>query len=341
MGESARKRLGIGLIGYGPYGEHLARMVLNSTRATIPMIWTRGPETAEKIRSRGFEATNDVDELINHPEVEAVIVASPNAKHKEHVLKVCKAGKALWAEKPLVLNLEDYDEIIEAVHEAGIVNHCNFGMRYRATCRTMIELYAKGEFGKAMHLISRSARGVGLYELGNPHKAVVSPELSGGWTMHHMCHQVDFTLALFKERIVRVYAQMGKSHPDCPSEETISAILTSESGAISELADGLTTQSDQFLSFLGSKAHARAEGGQLIFRGLCEGNYGHGGQSISYTPEGWQDDSMTAFISEVTGVPQQRAYEVSTVPINEGRHVLEILLAIKKSAETNQPVELG
>jgi predicted dehydrogenase len=95
MADQVAKRLGIGLIGYGPFGQHLARIVINTTRAWIPMVWTRSEATADRIRANGFAATTTVDELISHPEVKAVIVASPNALHKQHVLKVCAAGKAL------------------------------------------------------------------------------------------------------------------------------------------------------------------------------------------------------------------------------------------------------
>src|SRR3989339_497203 len=124
------KRLQIGLIGYGPYAMHLARMALNTTAADISLIWTRSEKTKEQIFANGFVGTNDIDELINSPKVEAIIVASPNSLHKEHCLKVCVAKKPLWAEKPLVLSLEDYDEIIKAVEKAKVITHCNFGMRF-------------------------------------------------------------------------------------------------------------------------------------------------------------------------------------------------------------------
>ena len=340
--QDVAKRLGVGLIGYGPYGQHLARLVNNSTRAWIPMVWTRSEGTAAKIRADGFAATNDVDELIAHPQAKAIIVASPNALHKEHVLKVCAARKALWAEKPLVLSLEDYDEIVEAVARAGVVNHCNFGMRYSGPCRKMIELSSTGQFGRPMHLISRVARGTGLFSLGNAHKAVLSPELSGGWIMHHMCHQVDFAIALTGERIVRVYAQTVRSDPKCPSEESISAALTTAGGGICELADGTAPQPDEFLSYLGTKALAYVDAaGHLNFRGQCdENNYGHGGWSTCYTPEAYGDDSMAAFISAVTGVPHNRTYPLSIVPVSEGRHVLDVLLAMRESARTNAAVSL-
>jgi myo-inositol 2-dehydrogenase/D-chiro-inositol 1-dehydrogenase len=334
------KRLGIGLIGYGPYGQHLARLVTNSTRAYVPLVWTRGEQTAGKIRANGFDATTDVDELINHPSVQAVIVASPNALHKQHILKVCKAKKALWAEKPLVLNLPDYDEILAAVEAAGIVNHSNFGIRYSGTGRKLIELADGGELGEPMHLVSRICRGTGLFALGSPHKCVLQPELSGGWIMHHMCHQVDFALRLVRQQVKKVYCQTVKSAPACPSEESISAILTTERGAILELADGVAPQETHHLSYLGTKALAYEDGERhLNVRGACkENNYGAGGWSTVFTPEAYQDDSMAAFISAVTGAPHNRTYPLSLVPIREGRHVLEVLLAMQTSARTGEPV---
>ncbi len=344
MAESTvAKRLGIGLIGYGPYGQHLARLASNNTQAQVPMIWTRSAATAEKIRANGFSATNDVDELIGCPAVEAVIVASPNACHKEHVLKVCAARKALWAEKPLVLNLADYDEIVEAVRRAGVVNHCNFGMRYGGAARKMIELADAGAFGRPMHLISRVCRGTGLFALGSVHKAVAHPELSGGWIMHHLCHQVDFALRLTGERVVAAYARTVRSDPACPSEESIAAVLTTQSGAICELADGVAPQEDHHLSYLGSKALAYVDAaGGLNFRGDCpENNYGHGGWSTCYSPEAYGDDSMAAFIAAVTGRPHNRAYPLAIVPVAEGRHVLEVLLAIQQSAGSGQAVALA
>jgi len=336
------RRLGIALIGYGPYGQHLARLVMNSTRAWVPMIWTRSEGTAAKIRANGFAATNDVEEVIGHPQAEAVIVASPNALHKEHVLKVCAAGKALWAEKPLVLNLDDYDEIVQAVRRSGVVNHCNFTMRYTGPCRQLIELADAGRFGEPMHLISRACRGTGLFSLGTPHKAVMNPQLSGGWIMHHMCHQVDFALRLTGQKVTRVYAQTVRSAADCPSEESISAVLTTDGGAICELADGVAPQPDSHLSYLGTKALAYVDdAGGVNFRGHCEAsNYGHGGWSTCYTPEAYGDDSMAAFISAVTGVPHNRPYPATIVPVAEGRHVLEVLLAIQQSARTGQVVSL-
>lgn len=344
MKPTTSPRLRIGLIGYGPYAQHLARMALNTTAADIALVWTRSDKTAERIVEDGFNATTDVDELINSPEVEAVIVASPNVMHKEHCLKVCAARKPLWAEKPLVLTLADYDAISEAVGKAGIVSHCNFGMRFAGVCRKMIELADAGDLGAPLHLIHRIDRSVGLFCQDSAHKAVLTPELSGGWIIHHMCHQVDFVIRIMRQKVQTVYCKSTKSAPACPSEEAISAVLTMESGAIACINDGLTQQHTEFLEFVGTKASAyTSDGMSLLVRGFDAENkarYGHGGHSLEYTPESYADDSMRAFVRAVGGKAAETGYPLEVVPIPQGRHVLEVLLAMKESDRTGAVVDV-
>lgn len=335
-------KLGIGIIGYGPYGQNLARLALNTTRFDVKMIysWAEDKQLLQRIRDNGFTATADVDELINHPEIQAVIVASPNALHKEHILKVCAARKALWAEKPLVLNLEDCDAVIQSIADAGIVSHCNMSMRYSGVPRKVLELQRSGGLGNLMHFISRKCRGVGLFAMDKAHKAVLTPELSGGWIMHHMCHQVDYALQLFDEPVKKIYAQTVKSAPDCPSEESISAVLTFESGAIAELSDGLAPMADHFFSVIGSTASAYQENGALFYCNQLEGNdYGQGGHATVFRPESWSDDGLTAFHAAVTGTDHGRNYDLQVTPVDvHMRHMLAVELAIVESSRNGQPV---
>ena len=338
------RKLGIGIIGYGPYGQNLARLALNTTRYDVKMIysWEGDEALLQRIRDNGFVATANVDELIEHPEIEAVIVASPNALHRDHILKVCAAKKALWAEKPLVLNMDDCDAVVAAIADAGIVSHCNMSMRYRGVPRQTLALQRAGELGDVMHFMSRSCRGVGLFSMDRAHKAVLTPELSGGWIMHHMCHQVDYAMNLFNEPVKKVYAQSVKSAPACPSEESITAVLTFASGGIADLSDGLAPMGDHFFSVLGSKASAFESHGSLQFCNQLENNdYGQGGQATLLRPEAWGDDHLMAFYSAVTGNAHGRNYELQVTPVDAYmRELLAVELAICESAKTGQVIEL-
>lgn len=337
-------KIGLGIIGYGPFGQNLARLALNTTKFDVKMIysWAEDSTLLERIRQNGFRATTDVDELINHPDIEAVIVASPNVLHKEHILKVCAAKKALWAEKPLVLNMPDCEAVIAAVADAGIVSHCNMSMRYRGIPRQTLQLQRADQFGNIMHFMSRSCRGVGLFAMNSAHKAVLTPELSGGWIMHHMCHQVDYAMQLFNEPVKKVYAQSVKSAADCPSEESISAILTFASGGIADLSDGLAPMGDHFFSVLGSQGSAYEEHGGLHFCNQLDNNdYGHGGHATVFRPESWGDDHLMAFYAAVSGHTHGRNYELAVTPVDDYmRELLAVELAIGESARSGQVVEL-
>jgi myo-inositol 2-dehydrogenase / D-chiro-inositol 1-dehydrogenase len=70
------------------------------------------------------------DELANHPEVDAVVVCSPQHVHLDGIRAACKAGKPLFTEKPLARTLEQAHEAVRLVEESGIVAQIGFVRRY-------------------------------------------------------------------------------------------------------------------------------------------------------------------------------------------------------------------
>lgn len=63
---------------------------------------------------------DDADALINDPDVDAVYIATPPGSHKEYTIKVAKAGKPVYVEKPMALNFEECNEMIAACKEARV-----------------------------------------------------------------------------------------------------------------------------------------------------------------------------------------------------------------------------
>ena len=63
---------------------------------------------------------DNADELINDPDVDAVYIATPPGSHKEYTIKVAKAGKPVYVEKPMALNFAECQEMIAACEEAGV-----------------------------------------------------------------------------------------------------------------------------------------------------------------------------------------------------------------------------
>jgi predicted dehydrogenase len=326
-----KQLLGVGLIGYGGYGQCLAREVGTTHMGRVAKVWSRSKAKIDLANSRGFKATQDVDAVINDPDVDCVIVASANFQHKEHCLKVCDAKKHLWAEKPLVLNLPDYDEVMAAVNAAGIVNHCNYSMRYGGLQAKLIELVDSGVFGHIFTVKVHQFRGSGTWAAGARHHAVAEPEVSGGWHMHHNCHSVDMMIRLAKSRVKDVFCRFTKSTPEAPSEESILASAVFETGCIASATDQLCAYDDLHIDVIGSKASAffREKGNTLeLFEG-CKASSGQTFKNVGYF-----DDAMRAFLGACHGE------DTPITPIAEGRHVLEVLLAMQESQKKNAVVEL-
>ena len=61
----------------------------------------------------------DYKDLIADPEVDAVLICSPTDQHADQIMEASRAGKAIFCEKPISLNLEIIDEVCSVVEQTG------------------------------------------------------------------------------------------------------------------------------------------------------------------------------------------------------------------------------
>ena len=90
-------------------------------------------------------------------------------------------------------------------------------MRYIDACLKIKNLVDSGEMGDLLSICHFKTRAYGLYGAGARHRAVMEPEESGGWTVHHACHDIDF-LYWINGPIKRVYATTQTTVPDEDSD---------------------------------------------------------------------------------------------------------------------------
>ena len=114
--------LGVGVIGAGRIGMvHLE--ALSSCEAAKAIIISnptisKARDAATKYRVEHF--SGDENEVINHPEVEAVWICSPSQFHADQIKACAKAGKHVFCEKPIATGLEETIEAINACNAAGV-----------------------------------------------------------------------------------------------------------------------------------------------------------------------------------------------------------------------------
>ena len=111
--------LAIGIIGAGVMGAGHARIVQASVAgAHLGAIYDADTARAQAAAGNA-RVLSDPHALINDPSIDAVIVASPDATHRDYVLSCIAAGKPVLCEKPMALTTAECLDIVAAEEEAG------------------------------------------------------------------------------------------------------------------------------------------------------------------------------------------------------------------------------
>jgi predicted dehydrogenase len=95
--------------------------------------------------------TTDWKEVIQNPEVDLVIIATPNYTHAEIGIAAANNGKHLLCEKPMTTNLSDSKKLLEAVKKSGVINAVGYVYCYCPTQVFAQELVRNGELGEVVN----------------------------------------------------------------------------------------------------------------------------------------------------------------------------------------------
>jgi 1,5-anhydro-D-fructose reductase (1,5-anhydro-D-mannitol-forming) len=324
------KTLKVGIAGYAPFGKNLANHFKAIDGVEIAGVFNRGEERRKQAEADGFQTFDDYGKLLALPGLDAVVIATANLVHAEQCMAAARAGKHVFCEKPLALDLESYDRIVSTCRSAGVITHLDFTMRFGAGTRRFAELVRGGHFGRILSLWVRRCRGYGLWAAGKRHPDIVHPEVSGGWNLHHNVHGTDMLLYLAGSRVTEVYCKQLKSAADTPCEEIILAMVTFASGALGYVGDSISIQREDYLGVIGEKGSAVVRhGGEIVIK------MEDGRETTEVVPvEKGYSRACQAFTDACLGKGN------GNIPFEEGRHSLEVLLAMNRSAAQGQIVRL-
>jgi len=156
----ARKKLNIGLIGYGFMGRAHSNAYMKVNKFfDLPYEPVRKAACArkeEKVRpfaeNWGWESVEtDWRRLIERKDIDAIDICSPNNTHKDIAIAAAEAGKIVLCEKPLAMNAKEGAEMTEAVEKAGVANMVWFNYRRVPAISLAKQLIDEGRIGKVFH----------------------------------------------------------------------------------------------------------------------------------------------------------------------------------------------
>lgn len=195
-----RKVLGIGVIGLGRLGYQHTVNVTRTMGASLVAVSDPFPAALQRgMDDFGVKGYADYKEMLNDPEVDAVVVATPTQTHFDVLMDIIKAGKPIFVEKPITFTVEEADKIIEAVEKANLYLQVGFMRRFDPGHVAAKKMIAEGKCGKPIYIhdCQRDPN-------GPPPEYV--PQ-SGGLFVDMGIHDLDVARWLMGCEITEIYAQ--------------------------------------------------------------------------------------------------------------------------------------
>ena len=202
------------------------------------------------------KATADYREVLSGPEVDAVLICTSTDTHAEIIRAAAAAGKHIFCEKPLALDLAEIDSVLAAVKEAGVILQVGFHRRFDPNFRRLKELIVEGAIGRPWLLKITS------YDPAPPPIAYI--RVSGGIFLDMTIHDFDMARFLLGE-VEEVFAA-GSVLVDpeigaAGDVDTAVVTLRFESGALGVITNCRKASygHDQRIEVLGEKGGLFAE----------------------------------------------------------------------------------
>ena len=192
----------VGIIGAGRIGKvHAKNISMFVPEMEIKTIADpfMNEQTEAFAKSCGIpNTTKDANDILNDPEIDAVLICSSTDTHSKYIIEAAHAGKNIFCEKPIDYNLEKVHAAINAAKEAGVKLQIGFCRRFDHNHRAVYDMVRDGKVGK-VNIIKISSR--------DPEPPPVSyVKVSGGIFYDMMIHDFDMVRYVTGSEAVEISA---------------------------------------------------------------------------------------------------------------------------------------
>lgn len=154
------KKVKLAVIGTGRMGSiHVRNIVRQIPEADLVAVCDIRLEVAQAVADEcGIQrVVKDYHELLTDPDIEAILIATSTDTHAFIMKDVAAAGKHIFCEKPLALELDKIDEALAEVEKAGVKLQVGFNRRFDKSYKRVHDIVASGEIGRpcVLHIVNR------------------------------------------------------------------------------------------------------------------------------------------------------------------------------------------
>jgi len=330
--DGAEKKLRVGVMSFAHmHAYSYARAVCSLPDAQLVGVAdddeARGKAAAEQY---GIDYFNDIEQLLDSG-VDAVIVCSENARHRDHVVAAARAGAHVLCEKPIAADVCDGAEMIEACRAAGVVLATAFPVRHVPAVARTKQLVEEGKIGKVLAVKATNHGRM-------PGGWFIEPDLSGGGAViDHTVHVADLLRWILNDEFKSVYAEIDTRFYDFDIDDCGTLCLEMENGVFATLDPSWSrprtypTWGDVMMEIIGTDGVISLN---AFAQCLVEASDSQG--AVVY--RGWGDNSDLALVADfVSAAREGRRPAADGV---DGLRALEVALAAYESSRLGEVVAL-
>ncbi len=328
--------LRIGVIGVGRIGRMHAELIAHQVPgAALGAVYDAHEPSARGVASAlGVPAAARVEEMFDS-DLEAVAICSSSNTHVDLLVSAAEAGKAVFCEKPVSLDLAELDRALDAVEAAGIPFQIGFNRRFDPGHASVREAVKTGAIGDP-HLVRISSR-----DPAPPPLEYVKS--SGGLFLDMMIHDFDMARYVTGSEVVEVFARgavrVEPSFAQAGDIDTALVTLVHSDGCLTAIDNSRRAAYgyDQRVEVFGSAGMAvsenpRAHAGALVTAA---------GERRPALPHFFLERYLPSYVREWQAFVE--AVKSGTTPpasIGDARAPLLIGLAALRSSREGRPVRL-
>jgi len=200
----------MGIIGFGGMGSYHYQNIRDRIDGLdVKGVFDLLPERMQLAQDNGLIAYESREALLADPEIELVLVATPNNYHKEISIAALEAGKNVVCEKPVMLCRKDLEEVYAVAERTGKLFTVHQNRRWDRDFRIIKEIYDTGRLGKPYFVESRVQGSKRVLSGWRGRK-----ENGGGMLYDWGIHLLDQFMWMDKSPVVEVSAELKEIYSD-------------------------------------------------------------------------------------------------------------------------------
>src|SRR4051794_16586273 len=208
--------LRVAIMGLGSYGTRVAEAMQSCKKAKLVGVISGTPskikdwQSKYNIPEKNCYNYENFDNIKSNADIDAVYVITPNALHHDQVIRVAKAGKHVISEKPMSINAQLGQEMVDACKNANVKLLVGYRMHFEPNTLEVVRMRKAGELGKIMFF-----QGLSGFTIGDPKQWRLNKELAGGGAMMDIgIYSINGSRYMVGEEPTWVTAQETKTDPE-------------------------------------------------------------------------------------------------------------------------------